>query len=83
MTPESIKSILCEIELLLQSRENTYRRQPVEFIDMEILENQIIMKAYRMRERLHTGDKIDELRDIIGYSIFALQRLGCGGERET
>ena len=69
-----MESILVDIGKTLNKKGNTYRKEPADFIDVELLHNMIIIKGYRAREAATPEKRIDELRDAACYAILAIER---------
>ena len=71
---QRIEDILDDLKMTLALKGGSYRREPAEFVDTELIDNMVILKGYRAREAVSTEKRIDELRDAACYAILAMER---------
>ncbi len=69
------RRIFSDIADMMNEKTSSYKVPPVNTMDMDLLLAQIEIKAMRARQRIHTADMIDELRDVVVYTLNALRRL--------
>lgn len=65
---QGIHDIVCE-------KRKKYRIPPVNYMDIDLLLSQIEIKALRARQTIDPNDTVDELQDVIVYSLHALRRF--------
>lgn len=71
---ERMNAIVDDVKATLFRKGNLYRREPATFVDLELLDNMIILKGYRARESLTSTKRLDEYRDILCYTLLAMER---------
>jgi|LGVF01.2.fsa_nt_gb hypothetical protein len=64
-----------DIRSTLTGRNPHYKVPPAEYVDIEILIAQMVLKAERARQAVDIERQIDEVRDTAGYAILILGRL--------
>ena len=60
-----------------------YKREPVEYIEIDECIVQVKIKAIRAKESIGTEKQIDELKDVAVYAIKTMQRLLNEGTKDT
>lgn len=57
------------------SKGKQYKREPVEYMEIDECIVQVKIKAIRAKEAISTEKQIDELKDVAVYAIKTMQRL--------
>ena len=77
-------ALVDDVKATLLRKGNLYRREPATIVDPELLDNMIILKGYRARESLTHQKRMDEYRDILCYTLLAMEReLSDNGDIPT
>ena len=73
--PTSIPDLAEHIRVLMAAKGSKYRHEPVVFLPVRYMTAQIVVKAFRARERIDPEETLDELQDIIVYAVKTAIRL--------